>query len=145
MLFMSAAENNFEWETGEKHENKPKMAPVTHGLTINVSVFSGTDGGLSLCSAQGPDIGDGQNSYSLAGQDHWSSHHAVHLTYKGYYDGTHCEEEREKLSHVLHCRQIGTLIGHLLILRNRTTIKNIIIVPIYNTHILSCVTWFPSF
>lgn len=83
------------------------------GLTIDVSVFSGTDGGLRLCSAPGPGIRDGQNSYSRAGQDRWSPDHAAHMTYEGYYNGTHWEQERGKLSQNPHCRQNGILMGHL--------------------------------
>lgn len=48
---------------------KAKRLQSHFGLTIDVSVFGGTDGGLRLCSAPGPGIRDGQNSYSPAGQD----------------------------------------------------------------------------
>lgn len=70
-----------------------------------MSGFSGTDGGLCLCSAPGPGIRDGQNPYSSAGQDCRSPNSAIDLAYEGHYDGTHWEEGG-KLSHILHFIQI---------------------------------------
>lgn len=68
-----------------------KMKPLhrSFGLTVNVSVFSEADAGRSLCSDPGPGIGDGQNTYSPAGQDRRSPDPAAHLTYEGHDDRTH--------------------------------------------------------
>lgn len=57
------------------------------GLTVNVSIFSGTNGVLFFPS--GPRICNGLNSHSLTGQDHQISDQGAHPTKEFYYDGTH--------------------------------------------------------
>lgn len=92
-------------------------------LTINVSVISGADGGLCLCSSTCPGISNRQNSYSPAREDRWSPSHAAHMTYEGYYNGTYWEEIRGKLS---------PLKGHLMCHKIIMSKKKSLLIPLLN-------------